>query len=439
MPSVCFYFQVHQPTRIKRYRVFDIGRDHKYFNHEGEGNLNNRAILNKVSAKSYLPTNKVLLKLLKDHPEFKISFSFSGVVLEQMLKQNSQVLQSFIDLVKTGRAEVLSETYHHSLSSVFSPAEFKRQIDLHKKLIKKIFGVTPKIFRNTELIYSDSVAHLAEELGFEGILAEGADHVLGWRSPNYVYSAATKKALPILMKNYKLSDDIAFRFSTRDWPEYPLTADKYAVWIGGHHDRADIINLFMDYETFGEHQWEETGILEFLSHLPRQLLKNPGIDFVTPSEAIERFKPVAQMSIPYYVSWADVERDLSAWMENSMQKEALAKLYELEEQILQSGDQELIDDWRKLQTSDHFYYMCTKWFADGDVHKYFNPYQSPYDAFISYMNVLADLKLRLQKKNEMSREDSKELQQKIRAVLKSLKKESEGKPKTTAAQKPAIN
>ncbi|OGM25646.1 alpha-amylase [Candidatus Woesebacteria bacterium RIFCSPHIGHO2_02_FULL_38_9] len=397
MASVCFYFQVHQPLRIKKYRVYDIGKNSDYFNDDSGSNLNNQKILKKVAQKSYLPTNKLFLELLKKFPKFKISFSFSGLILEQLEKFSPETLSSFKELVKTGKVEVLSETYYHSLSFLYSRQEFRSQIDLHRKKIQKVFKVTPQVFRNTELVYNNDLANEVEKMGYKGILAEGADYILGWRSPNFVYLPKGCKKLSLLLKNYKLSDDVAFRFSSKSWSEYPLTAPKFANWISAINGNGNVVNLFMDYETFGEHQWEDTGIFEFLRALPLEILKHPDNDFVTPSEAVERFRPVAELDVPNFVSWADVERDLSAWLSNPMQKDAFDKLYDLEKVVLATKNKKLTEDWRRLQTSDHFYYMCTKWFADGDVHKYFNPYDSPYDAFISFINVLNDLKLRLEK------------------------------------------
>ena len=406
MPSVCLYFQVHQPRRLKNYRIFDIGQDHDYFNDISETSRNNQAIIEKVAQKCYLPTNAILLKLLKDNPQFRIAYSFSGVFLDQLEEYHPEVIASFQSLVKTGQVEILAETYYHSLSFLYSPDEFISQIKQHTKRIEEIFDVTPRIFRNTELIYNDDLGELISDLGFKGVLAEGADHILEWRSPNFVYKHPKNK-LPILLKNYKLSDDIAFRFSAKDWSEYPLTADKFAQWITALND-ANVVSLFMDYETFGEHQWEDTGIFKFLEVLPSELLKNSRNDFVTPSEAIKKYPPVSELSIPEYVSWADTERDLSAWLSNSMQQDAALKLYSLEKDVLETSDEKLIEDWRRLQTSDHFYYMCTKWFADGDVHKYFNPYESPYEAFITFMNVLRDIKYRISKADTVVLDDLKE-------------------------------
>ena len=405
MPSVCFYFQVHQPWRVKKYRIFDIGKDRQYFSDNGPTNLNNQKIIEKVAGKCYLPANAVLLENLKRHPKFKVSFSLSGVFLEQLEKFHPQALESFKKLVKTGRVELLSETYNHSLSFLFSKDEFKKQVALHRAKIKKVFNQEPKVFRNTELIYNNDLAKTVEKMGYRGILAEGADHILGWRSPNFVYQPKGCQKIKLLLKNYRLSDDVAFRFSSRDWSEFPLTAPKFASWISAVNGNGEVVNLFMDYETFGEHQWADTGIFEFLKRLPSEILKHPDNNFITPSEAIAKYKPVAELDIPHFVSWADIERDLSAWLSNPIQREAIKKLYLLEKNILKTKNAALIEDWRRLQTSDHFYYMCTKWFADGDVHKYFNPYESPYDAFISFMNVLNDLKLRLYEKghHEVSR------------------------------------
>lgn len=403
MPSVCIYFQVHQPFRVKKYRIFDIGKNHNYFNQDDESNLNNLKILKKVSEKCYLPTNKLLLKLLKRHPGFKISYSLSGVFLEALEKNLPTVLKSFQDLVETGQVEILSETYHHSLSFLYSRSEFLEQIRLHQKIIKRLFNKKPMVFRNTELIFNNDLAKFAQDLGFAGILAEGADHVLGWQSPNYLYQVNGASKIKLLLKNYRLSDDIAFRFSEKDWSEFPLTADKFSSWISEINGNGEVVNLFMDYETFGEHQWEDKGIFEFLEDLPEKILKNHDNNFVTPTEAVRKYPVRGRLDIPNFISWADVERDLSAWLSNAIQHDAISSLYSMEKSVLKTGDRKIIDDFRKLQTSDHFYYMCTKWFSDGDVHKYFNPYESPYEAFISFMNVLKDLELRIEEISQKSK------------------------------------
>lgn len=399
MPDICFYFQVHQPRRIKKYPIFNIGKDHKYFNSEAENNLNNERIFKKVASKCYLPTNKTILELLKRYPNFKVSYSLSGIFLEQAEEYAPEVLKSFYDLVATGQVELLSETYYHSLAVLYSQEEFEHQVKMHQDMIEKFFGVKPKVFRNTELIYNNDIARIVEGMGFDAILAEGVDDVLGWRSPNFVYKPKGLEKIKLLLKNYKLSDDIAFRFSSREWKDWPLTADKFAHWVSEHNGNGEVINLFMDYETFGEHQWEDTGIFNFLKSLPGEILRHQDNGFKTPSEVVNAYEAKDEIDVHRHISWADVERDLSAWRSNSMQHAALEKIYALGSTILASGNKELITDWRKMQTSDHFYYMCTKWFADGDVHKYFNPYESPYEAFISYMNVFNDLKLRVENIN----------------------------------------
>jgi alpha-amylase len=404
MAAVCFYFQVHQPFRIKKYRFFDIGKDHDYFNSPSD-DQNNQKILQKVAHKCYLPTNNLLLKLLDEYPEFKISFSLSGVFLEQIEHDFPEVLDSFKKLVETGQCEILEETYYHSLSFLYSKSEFKAQVQKHNQIVQRLFGVSPKVFRNTELIYNNEVAQEVEKMGYKGIITEGADRVLEWKSPNFLYRPKGTSKIKLLLKNYQLSDDIAFRFSNQAWRDFPLTADKFSNWVNQINGNGEVVNLFMDYETFGEHQWAETGIFEFLKDLPAKILANPDNSFVTPSEAIARFATVGEMDIPDYISWADSERDLSAWRSNEMQVDALQSLYKLETEIKNSGDFELIEDWRKLQTSDHFYYMCTKFWSDGDVHKYFSPYQSPYEAFIYFMNAFHDLqaRLRLVQKQELGK------------------------------------
>lgn len=394
MPAVCFYFQVHQPRRVKRYRIFDIGRDKNYFNDSSEGNLNNRRIVEKVAKKCYLPANAVMLELLNRHPEFKISYSLSGIFLDQLEEYAPEVLESFQRLVATGCVELLSETYYHSLASLFSPDEFRAQVDLHREKVQKLFGVTPRVFRNTELIYNNDIAKQVAAMGYSAMLTEGADHILGWRSPNFVYEA-TSAPIKLLLKNYRLSDDIAFRFSSRDWSEWPLSAPKFAEWVNAVNGNGETVNLFMDYETFGEHQWEDTGIFDFLHALPVEILKHPDNSFATPSEIAARCTPVASLDVPHTISWADVERDLSAWLSNDMQKEASRSVYALEKSVKALRDEEILRDWRRLLTSDHFYYMCTKWWNDGDVHKYFSPYASPYEAFIHFMNTVHDMALRV--------------------------------------------
>lgn len=395
MKSICFYFQVHQPYRVKKYRVFDIGNDPEYFNDRSESNLNNRRIAEKVAAKSYIPTTKLLIELLKRHPNMHVSFSFSGIALEQLERYAPEALDLFKRLIDTGQVEVLGETYYHSLAFFYSPMEFEAQVNKHRDLIRKHFGLWPRVFRNTELSYRNDLGRWADDHGYIGILAEGWDPILGWRSPNYVYQPKDTENIRLLLKNYRFSDDIAFRFSSKDWSEWPLTTEKFGQWVG--EAEGDTINLFMDYETFGEHQWEDTGIFHFLEQLPAELSKNPGLDFKTPSEVIQTYRPRDFVDIPHTLTWADTDRDLTAWTGNPMQKAAIDAVYAMEEPVLLANDGRLLEDWRKMQTSDHFYYMCTKWFADGDVHAYFSPYESPYDAYIAYMNALSDLRMRVEK------------------------------------------
>jgi alpha-amylase len=395
MKSVCFYFQVHQPYRVKQYRVFDIGNDGEYFNDRSETSLNNRRILEKVAQKSYIPATKLLLALLQKHPEMRISFSFSGIALEQLERYSPEAIDLFKRVVDTGRAEVLAETYYHSLSFFYSVPEFERQVAKHREIIRRLFGVWPRVFRNTELSYRNDLASWAESAGYAGVIAEGWDPILGWRSPNYVYTPKGTSNIRLLLKNYRLSDDVAFRFSSRDWAQWPLTAEKFNTWL--HEAEGDTVNLFMDYETFGEHQWEDTGIFNFLEKLPEEVYKSGQINFKTPSEVIQSYDSRDEVDVPDTLTWADTDRDLTAWTGNPMQKAAIESIYGLEDEILKANDGRMLEDWRKLQTSDHFYYMCTKWFADGDVHAYFSPYESPYDAYIAYMNALSDLRLRVQK------------------------------------------
>ena len=418
MPSVCFYFQVHQPFRLRNYSFFDIGHNHMYEDEEA-----NKAIMLKVADKCYLPMNDLLLRLIERYQgRFKFCFSMSGVFIEQMQQYAPKVLQSFKDLVATGCVEVLAETYAHSLSFLFSPQEWQDQIRVHDELVKKHFGVTPTAFRNTELIYNNDIARMAEEMGYRAILTEGADQVIDWRSPNFCYQPSSCRRIRLLLKNYRLSDDIAFRFSNKAWEEYPLNAEKYASWLFSLNGQGETINLFMDYETFGEHQWAETGIFQFMEALPGLVLSNPNFSFATPTEVAEACSPMARLDIPNYISWADAERDLSAWRGNDLQDDALGAVAALEQNVKKTKDPDLLRVWRRMTTSDHFYYMCTKFFSDGDVHKYFSPYETPYDAYIFYMNALADLELTV----------------KHRLEEMGLKPEAAAKPAQSDAEKAAI-
>lgn len=392
--SLCLYFQVHQPDRLRLYRFFDIGNDSQYFDE-----FTNKTILKRVAQRCYLPMNALMLELIKKYKgQFRISYSISGAALEQFERYAPEVLDSFRELAGTKCVEFLAETYAHSLSSLISEKEFVNQVKEHAAAVKKYFGVKPSAFRNTELIYSDKIGETVASMGYNTMLTEGARHILGWKSPNYIYTNAINPKLKLLLKNFRLSDDIAFRFSDRSNPAWPITSEKYAAWLAESAKSDDIINLFMDYETFGEHQSRSTGIFEFMKALPEAILANTALKFRTPSEATQVHQPVAPLHVPFAISWADEERDTSAWIGNELQNEAFHKLYSVEKKVMSSKDPHLIADYRKLQESDHFYYMCTKFFSDGAVHKYFNPYDTPYEAFINYMNVLSDFLIRVNKK-----------------------------------------
>jgi alpha-amylase len=390
MASVCFYFQVHQPFRLRRYSVFDT--DRHYFDE-----YKNAEICRKVAHKCYLPANRVLLDTIRMHEgRFRISYSITGVALEQFQQYAPEVMDTFHELNKTGCVEFLEETYYHSLSFLYSREEFRAQVEAHRHLIKNLFGQEPRVFRNTELIYNNDLAHFVSHMGYDAIITEGADHILGYRSPNFVYRPPHAPRLKLLLKNYRLSDDIAFRFSNRAWEQWPLKAEKFAQWVSQINGNGYICNLFMDYETFGEHQWADTGIFDFMRHLPGEVMKHSrDNNFLTPSQVIDKYESVGEIDVPHMISWADTERDLSAWLGNAMQSNALHELYKLEGALKECNDGQLLADWRKLTTSDHFYYMCTKYWADGDVHKYFSPYESPYDSYINFMNVLDNVQTRL--------------------------------------------
>lgn len=387
--SVCFYFQVHQPTRLRLYRFFDIGKDSHYYD-----DFANRTILKRIANKCYIPMNQCLLNAIKSSDgRFKVAFSISGSALEQFDRYAPEVLDSFKELADTGCVEFLCETYYHSLASIGSGLEFAFQVQKHKEAIEHYFGMVPKTFRNTELVYSDAIGKQVDEMGFKTMLTEGARHIMGWRCPNYVYSGDFAPDLRLLLRNYVLSDDIAFRFGDKSWAGWPLTAEKFKSWVDDAE--GDCVGLFMDYETFGEHTDASTGIFDFMEALPRICLEDKNFRFYTPSEAADTFKPVSELSVPNPISWADEERDLTAWLGNELQNEAFSKLYGLQEKLSILNDPLLWSDYGHLQESDHFYYMCTKFFTGGDMHKYFNPYASPYEAFINYMNVLSDFIIRV--------------------------------------------
>jgi len=391
MKSICLFFQVHQPFRHRRYRFFDIGNDHYYYD-----DYANETIMRKIAEKSYLPTNKMLLKLVDElEGKFKVAFSITGLALEQFSMYAPEVIESFQKLAKTGCVEFLAETYSHSIASLKDKDIFEKQVKLHEQKIVKLFGQKPRVFRNTEMIYSDEIGDQIAKMGYSAMLTEGAKHVLGWKSPNFLYVNAINPRLKVLMRNFKLSDDISFRFSNTNWAEYPLTSEKFVSWIENTKSNEEVVNLFLSYESFGERQSKESGIFNFLETFPKVILEKPNLKFATPTEVVEELQPVSMVSVPNPISWADEERDLTAWLGNKMQKEAFGKLYDLKQRMAKCKDYELNKDWNYLQVSDHFYYMSTKYFSDGEVHSSFNPFDSPYEAFINYMNVLSDFKIRL--------------------------------------------
>ena len=391
MRSICLYFQVHQPARLRTYRFFDIGVDHQYYDE-----FQNRSTVRRVAEKSYIPMNKLLLELIKEYgASFKVSFSITGSALDQFTAYAPEVIEGFKKLAQTGSVEFLGETYAHSLISLKDKSEFSKQVKMHSDRIEELFGQRPTSFRNTELVYSDQIGEQVLDMGFNVMLTEGAKHILGWKSPNYMYCNAANPRLKLLLRNNQLSDDIRFRFSNKNWSEWPLTAEKFATWINTFEKNQEVLNIFLDYETFGEYQSAETGIFDFMKALPKQVMAHTDFKFNTPSGIAAKLQPVSAVTVPVPISWADEERDLTAWLGNEMQNEAIESLYALLPRISMCNNPELKKDWLKLQSSDHFYYMSTKWFSDGAVQNYFNPYASPYEAFINYMNVLSDFMIRL--------------------------------------------
>ena len=413
MPQVCLYFHLHQPYRLKQFNVFELDRGQSYFSTETDQGKGTHQIFLKVAEKSYLPMLSLLKQLLEKNPRFKLSLSCSGVFLEQAELLKPEIIELIKDLTATGRVELLTETYYHSLSFLHSKDEFIYQIVKQSKKLEQLFGVKPSVFRNTELIYSNQIAEIlaASPLEFDGILTEAVQPYLQGHKKTEMFSSVEVdgKSYPLLLKHAQLSDDIAFRFSDRSWLWHPLTVDRYLQWVEVYPED-EYVNLFMDFETFGEHQWSDTGIFEFFFFLFERLSQQDLNRFVTPSEVFAEHEQVQEekdkqqsqaaaslpvYDVPDYISWADVDRDLTAWIGNQLQSDALRELYELRQPVLDSGDEQLIEDWRRLQVSDHFYYMCTKWSADGDVHAYFSPYQSPLEAYRRYSVVLADLRGRL--------------------------------------------
>jgi len=391
MRSICLYFQVHQPFRLRTYRFFNIGQDHHYYD-----DYQNRHIIRRVSEKCYLPANNLMLELIREYGSaFKVSYSISGTALEQLQAHVPEVIDSFRQLADTGQVEFIAETYAHSLASLTNRDEFVNQVEMHAAKIEELFGKRPTTFRNTELIYSDKIGEMVADMGFHTMLTEGAKHILGWKSPNFIYCNRNNPKLKVLLRNFRLSDDLTFRFSNQDWSEWPLTTEKFVNWIEKVDKNEEVVNLFLDYETIGEHQWKETGIFDFFKFLPGTVFSKSNFKFSTPEELYNELQPVAAISVLHPISWADEERDLTAWLGNELQDEAFAKLYSYAPKIRNCKNKQILKDWLYLQTSNHFYYMCTKWFSAGEVHKFFNPYGSPYEAFINYMNVLSDFMIRV--------------------------------------------
>ncbi len=389
--AICLYFQVHQPFRLRRYRFFEMGHEHYYYD-----DFMNESILRKIASNCYLPANRIMLDLIRKHKgKFRITFSLTGIVIDQFRLYAPEVLASFRELAETGCVEFLAETNSHSLASLMSRERYELQVRVHSDKMKEYIGYEPTSIRNTELIYSDEIGSWMAEMGYKAVVTEGAKHILGWKSPNYLYCNAVNPRLKVLLRNYTLSDDIAFRFSSKEWSSFPLTAEKYAGWIKGLASTSELVNVFMDYETFGEHQKKETGIFDFLKHLPDMIIKKTPFNFMTVSEVADSYQPVSLLHVPSPISWADEERDLTAWMGNELQTAAVNKLYSLADRVGKCNNEQLMRDWVYLQSSDHFYYMSTKFFSDGAVHAYFNPYENPYQAFMNYMNVLSDFEIRL--------------------------------------------
>jgi len=432
--TLCLYFQVHQPIRLRKYHFFDIGKNSDYYD-----DFANRTITRKVADRCYLPANRMMLELIRKYGKnFKVSFSISGMVIEQFREYAPEVIDSFKELVATGCVEILAETYSHSLASLVDEGEFKKQVKQHADLMKELFGVKPVTFRNTELIYSDEIGEMVARMGYKTMLTEGARHILGWKSPDYVYTNSINPKLKLLLKNFRLSDDIAFRFSDKGWDQWPLTADKYASWLNAAD--GEIVNLFMDYETLGEHQGGDTGIFDFMAALPAQFFASTNFEFLTPKEAAAKHQPVAPLHVPYPISWADEERDVTAWLGNELQNEAFEELYKMKNKVNALKDPVLTHDFDCLQASDHFYYMCTKLFSDGAIHQYFTPYDTPYEAFINYMNVLSDFIRRVEEETDRKKtrhpKEEKEPKE-TRKVIEVPETSKEETPKTGSEKKKA--
>ena len=385
--SICIYFQIHHPERLRKYQFFDIGKKHNYFD-----NYANRSELEDLAENCYLPANALLLDLIKKYEgKFKVAFSISGSAIDQLEMHTPEVIRSFQELAQTGQVEFLAETYSHSLASLSEDTdEFELQVKRHSTAIKELFGKKPVTFRNTSLIYSDKIGKRVADLGFKTMLTDGAKHVLGWKSPNFVYKNALDENLNLLLKNSKLSDDIAIRFSDKNWSEYPLTSEKYVDWVSHSLQETEVLNLFMNYEVIGHYNRAESGIFDFLRYFIQQIAENPNYQFLLPKEVTKKHTAKDILPVPYPISWTDEERDITSWLGNELQKEAFTELFKIQPLVKKKKNAELNEDYSRLQASEHFYFMRTKLFSGADYHKYILPYESPYEAFINYMNVLSD-------------------------------------------------
>ena len=385
--SICIYFQIHHPERLRKYQFFDIGKKHNYFD-----NYANRSELEDLAENCYLPANALLLDLIKKYEgKFKVAFSISGSAIDQLEMHTPEVIRSFQELAQTGQVEFLAETYSHSLASLSEDTdEFELQVKRHSAAIKELFGKKPVTFRNTSLIYSDKIGKRVADLGFKTMLTDGAKHVLGWKSPNFVYKNALDESLNLLLKNSKLSDDIAIRFSDKNWSEYPLTSEKYVDWVSHSLQDTEVLNLFMNYEVIGHYNRAESGIFDFLRYFIQQIAENPNYQFLLPKEVTKKHTAKDILPVPYPISWTDEERDITSWLGNELQKEAFTELFKIQPLVKKKKNAELNEDYSRLQASEHFYFMRTKLFSGADYHKYILPYESPYEAFINYMNVLSD-------------------------------------------------
>jgi alpha-amylase len=389
MASVCFYFQVHQPPQLRRYSVFDTDR-HYFDEHKSAETCRN------LAQTCYLPANRALLETIRAQGgRFRIAYSITGTALGQIEQYAPEALAGFQELNASGCVEFLDETHYHSLSFLYSREEFRAQVEMHRRKIKQLFGQEPRVFRNTELIYNNDLAHFVSHMGYDGIVIAGAEQTLGHRSPNAVYSPPHSSRLKLLLKNHQLSDDIELRFGDRNWEQWPLTADKFAKWVSQINGSGQLCNVFLNYSALGLRQPDSTGIFDFLRHLPAAVMQNGDNVFLTPSQICDTHASIGEIDVPHMISWADEEHDLSPWLGNAMQSNALHELYKIEGAMKEKGDEQLLSDWRNLTASDHFYYMCTKYWAEGDPHKHQSPYESPYDSYINFMNVLDNVQMRL--------------------------------------------